>query len=186
MNVEYRFLSDNELINSVVSDAGIELEHIDMNQIFERLTPAKRRLAETFIELYKRSLHQVSQRLVIRTAYDIYNLMRPLIGDLSREEFWIIAINHAGKVVAKERHSIGGLAGALVDIRLVIKYLLQNNATQCAICHNHPSGTRRPSPQDQDVTEKLRKALDLFNIRLIDHVIICQEEYYSFCEEGMI
>ena len=189
MKKEYRFLSDGELINCVVNDNAFQaqtLSSMSFDTVIEKLTPARRQLAESIIELYKRSLHQVSERPQIRGSFDVFNLMNPVLSGLAIEEFWIVALNQSGKVIDKVHLSIGGLAGTFVDVRVLVKELLKLNATQCAILQNHPSGNLQPSNEDINLTKKIKQATDLLNIRLIDHVIIGHDKYYSFADEGMI
>ena len=186
MRTEYRFMSDNELVNCLAKDCSIDMDQLNITTILNQLTPAKRKLAETVIELYKRSLHQVQNRNQIRSSRDIFKIMNPILSDLDIEEFWFIGISQGGKVIDKARLSIGGIAGVYVDLRVLAKHLLNMGATQCAIIHNHPSGTKQPSAEDKNITDRIKKAMDLLNIRLIDHVIICHDNYYSFADEGMI
>lgn len=189
MKKDYRFLSNNELINCVVNDSRISansLIGIELDTLIEQLTPARQQFAIAIIELYKRSLQTVNDRKQIRSSTDIFNIMCPLLTDLQVEEFWFMALNQSGKVIRKSRISIGGLAATYVDIRVLVKELLKVNATQCVVLHNHPSGYMQPSQEDKALTEKIKKALDILNIRLIDHVIIGQNKYYSFSDEGLI
>ena len=186
MKPEYRFMTDTELINCVVSDNCMDMTQLNMSTILNQLTPAKRKFAETMIELYKRSLQQTANRAAIRCSADIFRLMQPVLCDLEVEEFWFVGLNNSGKVIDKVRLSIGGMAGTSVDVRVMAKKLLEINATQCAILHNHPSGAVKPSNEDKNLTAEIKKGLSFLNIRLLDHIIIGHDAYYSFADEGMI
>ncbi|WP_455609574.1 JAB domain-containing protein, partial [Bacteroides rodentium] len=102
------------------------------------------------------------------------------------EEFWVVSINQAGRLIKKVQVSVGGIDQTSADIRLIMRVLIDTGATQFAAVHNHPSGNSRPSNEDKRLTEQLNKAAGLFNIRMMDHVIITNGGYYSFCDEGLI
>lgn len=187
-----RYMSDSELIyeisnnRQIVSDIERSDEGIDLDWLFASLTPGRKKVAVAAVEMYKRIQSQQVERKQIRMSQDIYGVMRPVIGNLKNEEFWVIAINQAGRIIKKVRISVGGIDQTSADIRLIMRVLIDSGATQFAAVHNHPSGNSRPSNEDKRLTEQLKKAAALFNIRMMDHVIITNEGYYSFCDEGMI
>ena len=109
-----------------------------------------------------------------------------MFADIEKEEFWAVYLNQANRVIRKERLSSGGLTGTLVDVRLIMKGALLSNATGMIIAHNHPSGNENPSGEDNRITEQIKKAADSLNIRLIDHIIITSNTYYSYVENGML
>jgi DNA repair protein RadC len=185
-------MSDSELIyeisnnRQIVSDIERSNEVIDLEKLFSSLTPGRRRVAVAAVEIYKRQQsQQVERRQIFRSA-DIYELMGPLIGDLPNEEFWVISLNQSAKLIKKVRISVGGITQTSADIRLIMRVLIDTRATQFAAVHNHPSGNIRPSNEDKKLTEQLKKAAVLFNITMIDHVIITNGGYYSFGDEGLI
>ncbi|MDR3823049.1 MAG: JAB domain-containing protein [Bacteroides sp.] len=187
-----RYMSDSELIyeisnnRQIVSDIERSNEVIDLEKLFSSLTPGRRRVAVAAVEIYKRQQsQQVERRQIFRSA-DIYELMGPLIGDLPNEEFWVISLNQSAKLIKKVRISVGGITQTSADIRLIMRVLIDTRATQFAAVHNHPSGNIRPSNEDKKLTEQLKKAAVLFNITMIDHVIITNGGYYSFGDEGLI
>lgn len=157
-----------------------------MERLFNSLTPQRRRIAVAAVELYKR--REAGSRTVaaIRSSMDIYNIMQPIVGDLPNEEFWIIALNRSAKVIMKKRISVGGIDQTCADVRLIMRILIEAGAVQFAAVHNHPSGNIHPSNDDMKLTEQLKKAAEIFNIRLMDHVIVTAYNYYSFCDEGLI
>ena len=187
-----RYMSDSELLyeisnnRQIVSDIERSNEVIDLEKLFSSLTPGRRRVAVAAVEIYKRQQSQQVERREIFWSADIYELMGPLIGDLPNEEFWVISLNQSAKLIKKVRISVGGITQPSADIRLIMRVLIDTRATQFAAVHNHPSGNIRPSNEDKKLTEQLKKAAGLFNIRMIDHVIITNGGYYSFGDEGLI
>lgn len=187
-----RYMSDSELLyeisnnRQIVSDIERSNEVIDLEKLFSSLTPGRRRVAVAAVEIYKRQQSQQVERREIFGSADIYKLMGPLIGDLPNEEFWVISLNQSAKLIKKVRISVGGITQTSADIRLIMRVLIDTRATQFAAVHNHPSGNIRPSNEDKKLTEQLKKAAGLFNIRMIDHVIITNGGYYSFGDEGLI
>ncbi len=187
-----RYMSDSELLyeisnnRQIVSDIERSNEVIDLEKLFSSLTPGRRRVAVAAVEIYKRQQSQQVERREIFGSADIYKLMGPLIGDLPNEEFWVISLNQSAKLIKKVRISVGGITQTLADIRLIMRVLIDTGATQFAAVHNHPSGNIRPSNEDKRLTEQLKKAAGLFNITMIDHVIITNGGYYSFGDEGLI
>lgn len=187
-----RYMSDSELLyeisnnRQIVSDIERSNEVIDLEKLFSSLTPGRRRVAVAAVEIYKRQQSQQVERREIFWSADIYELMGPLIGDLPNEEFWVISLNQSAKLIKKVRISVGGITQTSADIRLIMRVLIDTGATQFAAVHNHPSGNIRPSNEDKKLTEQLKKAAGLFNIRMIDHVIITNGGYYSFGDEGLI
>lgn len=187
-----RYMSDSELIyeisnnRQIVSDIERGNEAIDLEKLFSSLTPGRRKVAVAAVEIYKRQQSQQVERRQILRSEDIYELMGPLIGDLPNEEFWVVSVNQLAKVIKKVRISVGGITQTLADIRLIMRVLIDTGATQFAAVHNHPSGNSRPSNEDKRLTEQLKKAAGIFNIRMIDHVIVANGGYYSFSDEGLI
>ena len=102
--------------------------------------------------------------------------------DLAQEEFWVLLLNQATKLIDKIRISSGGIDGTYADVRSILREALMQRATQIAVVHNHPSGNIQPSQPDRTLTEHIRKAADTMNIRLIDHVIVCEDGFYSLLQ----
>lgn len=122
----------------------------------------------------------------ITCSRDVAVFMRPVLGDLHHEEFWMLNLNRHNKIVHYERISQGGLTGTVIDVRLILKKALEKLATSIIIAHNHPSGNLQPSEADRKITRQLKKASSLMEIPLIDHLIITQSGYYSFADEGIL
>ena len=102
------------------------------------------------------------------------------------ESMFMITLNNANDTTGFMKISQGGVSGTVVDFKIIAKYAIENLATGVVICHNHPSGNLKPSGADKYMTEKLKKALGLFDIKLIDHLIITAESYFSFSDSGKL
>lgn len=138
-------------------------------------------------ELGRRAqIEETNENINLGSAYDIYNFMKPRIGRLDHEEVWVMLMNNAFNIKKAKRLSIGGLTETVFDIRLMLKEALLNNATIIAVAHNHPSGNKRPSGEDDKITKKLKGACDTMRIHLLDHVIVTKDGYYSYSEEGKL
>lgn len=202
-------LSDAELLAILIGsgnteESAVELMrrmlvscHNDLNELahwevrdysrFKGFGPAKSITIMAALELGKRrKLQEVKERAVISSSIDIYELFHPLMCDLELEEFWVLLMNQANKVIDRVRISTGGISGTFVDVRSVLREALLQRATQIAVVHNHPSGNSRPSKEDQALTQRIRNAAQTMDIALIDHVIICDGKYYSFADEGLV
>lgn len=134
----------------------------------------------------RRSQEFVDDIQKVDNAGVVYDIMCPIMRDLDHEEFWALLINNNARLIKKTRLSIGGITSTAVDIRLLLKEALMVNATQIIVCHNHPSGSLRPSSDDVLLTEKIKTATNAVCIRLMDHVIITDGKYYSFLNEGKL
>ena len=122
----------------------------------------------------------------INSSRDAFDLLQPRIGDLEHEEFWILYLNNGNKVLHSALLSKGGLTGTLVDVRIVMRQALEVGAVALVLAHNHPSGTLRPSKGDRDVTAKLKRAALALDITVLDHIIVTEEDYFSFADEGVL
>lgn len=122
----------------------------------------------------------------ITTKEDVVSLFKPLIAELPHEEFWALYLGASHRILDKIKISQGGVAGTVVDNRLIIKRALDKLAAAILIVHNHPSGISTPSPEDRTLTDRLKQAAALFDIQLTDHIIITSGECFSFRAEGLI
>ncbi|MDO5978031.1 RadC family protein [Flavivirga spongiicola] len=122
----------------------------------------------------------------ITSSRSAFELMQPKIGELQHEEFWIIYLNNSNKVIQKNQLSKGGITGTLVDVRLVLKNALEVGATGLILAHNHPSGALKPSEADRQITNKLKKAAQSLDIKVLDHLIITEKAYFSFADETLL
>jgi DNA repair protein RadC len=127
-----------------------------------------------------------SEKIPVKSSETVYKLFYPLMGDLDHEEFWLLMLNRANRVLGRYKVSQGGLSGTVIDTRIILKKALDNLASSIIVCHNHPSGNIQPSDADVKITEKLKKAAEMLEIKLLDHVIIADKSYFSFADEGLI
>ncbi len=134
----------------------------------------------------RRSDTEIIDKVKIVTSKSAYELLQKRLSDLPHEEFWILILNRANKVLKEERLSQGGISGTVVDIRLICKSAIENNASSIVVAHNHPSGQLLPSGQDLSITKRLKEALKMFEIALLDHIIVGDGNYYSFADEGTL
>lgn len=154
---------------------------------FKGFGPAKSITIMAALELGKRrKLQERSERAVVRSSKDIYEIFHPLLCDLAHEEFWVLLMNRAAKVIDKARISRGGIDQTTADVRSILREALLQRATQIALIHNHPSGNPRPSTDDQRLTQLVQKGAQTMNIGLTDHVIVTDGKYYSFNDEGLL
>ena len=134
----------------------------------------------------RRRLSEAVNRVKISTSNDAYDLIAPLLEDLTTEQFWVLYLNNANKVLCKEQISAGGMTATIVDVRLILKRALELNSTALVLCHNHPSGTLEPSKADVDVTNKMKKAASYMDIQVLDHLIVSDIAYFSFADQGRL
>ncbi|MBD8348205.1 RadC family protein [Dysgonomonas sp. HGC4] len=159
----------------------------DLIQNFNGIGEAKAITIIAALELGKRrklSDSEKQQRILL--SKDVYNIFQPILGDLRHEESWVLLMNSSNKVLKKILASKGGITGTVIDIRLIIKEAIENLATNIVLVHNHPSGSTKPSDEDNIVTKKLKDACNLLDIYLMDHVIICDDDYYSYRDNMLL
>lgn len=122
------------------------------------------------------------EKIPVTDASAVFRLMRPYLTGLDHEEFWTIFLNRANYVIHKEMISLGGSSATVVDSKLVVRKALEKRACAMIMVHNHPSGNPRPSQCDLTETERMKKAADTFDIALLDHIIICDDCFFSFAD----
>jgi DNA repair protein RadC len=133
----------------------------------------------------RRQMESPEERPDLGTATRLYNHMHPIMQDLDVEEFWVLLLNQHYRLIKKVRISHGGITETAVDIRIIMKEAVLANTTILAVCHNHPSGSLRPSRQDDELTKSIKRACELMHIHFLDHVIITDGQYYSYHESGL-
>lgn len=134
----------------------------------------RRRRSEDVIELTK-----------ITSSKAVFEVMQPIIGELPHEEFWVLFLNNSNKILFKAQLSKGGMTGTVVDVRIVFKIALEQNATSIILTHNHPSGKLQASDADIQITKKIKTAGQHLDISVLDHIIITENGHYSFVDEGI-
>lgn len=181
-----------ELAKKVLASSGNSLNNLSEKTLQELsqvkgIGQAKAIALMTAFEIGKRiQAEKVEERLQILSSSDVVSLMQDKIAHLGHEEFWAIYLNQANRIVHVCQISKGGISSTGVDTRIVLQQAVLNMATQIVLCHNHPSGSVRPSKADILLTEQLNKAANLMDITLLDHIIVHKQHYFSFVEEGKL
>ena len=134
----------------------------------------------------RRQIETAEERPDIGTATRIYNHMHPVMQDLDVEEFWLLLMNQNYRLIRKLRIAHGGITEVSVDVRIIIREAVLANATILAVCHNHPSGSLRPSQQDNELTRSIQRACQVMHIKFLDHVIVTDGAYFSYHESGRL
>jgi len=126
------------------------------------------------------------EKPVIRSSNNIAQYLQASIKDFTYEVFAVIFLNRANKINHFEIISKGGISGTVADPRIILKKALEEDATAIVLCHNHPSGNLQPSRADEELTKKIKEAAAYFDIKILDHIIVSEEGYYSFADDGML
>jgi DNA repair protein RadC len=128
----------------------------------------------------------VHQKPKITGSRDVYELMKSDLLDIPHEEFWILLVNRANRVIKKVQISQGGVAGTVADPKIIFKLAVENLASGIILAHNHPSGNLTASQADINLTQKLKEGAKLLEMQVLDHIILAGQKYFSFADEGMI
>jgi DNA repair protein RadC len=126
------------------------------------------------------------QKPQLQTSRDVANYLQSLLQDHHREVFAVAFLNQANKINHVEIISEGGITGTVADPRVILKRALEENAVSLILCHNHPSGSLKPSRQDEEITRKIKEAAKYFDIKVLDHIIVSDAGYFSFADEGIL
>ena len=165
---------------SVLAERNIH----QMNKI-SGVGTAKAASVEAAFELARRLEAEIpADEFTIRRADTVARMMTPLLGTLPHEECWVLYLNRAQKYVGREKISTGGQTSTVIDIKIIVKKAVERLASAIILVHNHPSGNPLPGESDRTQTDALRKALAVFDIALLDHVIIGKKKYFSFSDEN--
>lgn len=185
-------LSAVELAREVLNAVGDNLYDlsklsIDELQQHKGIGEAKAVSIAAALELGRRwSVTSPEQRKSISNSQEAYESFLALIDDPTKEHFMVAYLNRGNKVIKVERISTGGLSGTSADPKVIFKNALLKEATALMVCHNHPSGVPRPSAEDKNLTKNLIDAGKIFDINVLDHLIIGENSYFSFAEHGMM
>lgn len=134
----------------------------------------------------RRQLSRIADKPQVCCSRDAYDAVAPILVDLQHEEFWILNLNRANRILSRTRISSGGMSGTVVDAKILFRRALHNEASAIILCHNHPSGNLFPSQADLDLTKKLVKAGKAVDIPVLDHLIVSERGFYSFADEGKL
>lgn len=159
----------------------------DLCKKFKGIGEAKAITIRAALELGKRrKTSDFLERKQILSSRDLFELFEPLLIDLVHEEFWIVFMNGANKVLSTHKLTQGGIQQTIVDVPLLLKMSLERLAQSIAVAHNHPSGQNKPSSEDENITRRIKQGCDAIGIRLLDHIIVARGKYYSFADEGKL
>ena len=134
----------------------------------------------------RRKETEPEKRVKIITSKDAYEMLRADLIDLPHEEFFLLILNRSNTVIGKKQISKGGVSGTIVDAKIIFREAVENKAVSIVLAHNHPSGNLKPSEQDIRLTKSIKEAGNVLEISVIDHLIISNEGYFSFADEGMM
>ncbi|TDQ28975.1 RadC family protein [Zeaxanthinibacter enoshimensis] len=182
LDLARRILGDND------HNLG-KLGRLSIHQLmsYKGVGQAKAVLVSAAMEMgRRRQMADTGIKSAVKCSRDVFELLQPVLGELPHEEFWIVYLNNANKVIFHSQLSRGGITGTLVDVRLVLKKALELGAVALILAHNHPSGTLKPSAADKQLTEKLKKAAVALDIKVLDHLIITETNFFSFADENIL
>ena len=180
------------LMKRIMNDCSNNLNTLGKMSIreltaYKGMGPAKAiTILEACVLGKRRQKTQVEERRRLSSPQDIYEYMHPTMQDLDVEEAWVLLLNQGFRLIKPVRLSHGGISETAVDIRLIMKEAIVNNATVIALCHNHPSNNLFPSRNDDNLTQNVKKACETMRIHFLDHVIVTDGAYYSYSEKGRL
>jgi len=181
-----------DLAKEVMKLAGDNLHEVgkltinDLQKI-KGIGEAKSTLIAAALEIGRRREVSIPMnRVVVSTSHDIANYLKPMLQDLSYEVFAVVFLNRANRVKHFEIISRGGITGTVADPRIILQRALEHQATSLVLSHNHPSGNLKPSRADEELTQKIKQAAGFLDISVLDHILISQDGYFSFCDEGLM
>jgi DNA repair protein RadC len=126
------------------------------------------------------------EKTVVKSSKDIAAFLQTTLKDYNYEVFAVVFLNRANKINHFEIISKGGITGTVADPRVILKKALEEDATAMVLCHNHPSGNLKPSRADEELTKKIKEAAAYFDIKIIDHIIVSEDGFYSFADDGIL
>ena len=178
--------SDNSLTN---------LSQMEFSQLsaIKGVGPAKATTLMAALELGWRMHGEIgnSKEVIINDSQALFSFMTPILADLDHEEFWAVYLSNRGKVLSRQRISMGGITGTPVDIRVLYRGAIECKAVSIMVAHNHPSGSLQPSREDKNLTQQISEAGKLLEIKLLDHIILAigpggKADYFSFHDNGRL
>lgn len=181
-----------DLAKNILNDINnnlIELSKLDIKKLsrFNGIGEAKAISIIAAMELGNRRRYaEVIEREKVSSSKDAFEVFLASLAGKAYEEFWILLLNRANRILKKLNISEGGISGTVADPKKIFKLALDHNASSIILCHNHPSGNIQPSESDVKLTNKLKEAGKMLDLPVIDHIIIGEDKYYSFADEGGI
>ena len=134
----------------------------------------------------RRKDSDVEKRPIIKSSKDAYNVIADVLSDLPHEEFWVLYLNRKNEVIKKENISKGGVSGTIADSKIIFKSAIEQLASAIILCHNHPSGSLKPSAADISLTKKLKETGLMLDTPVLDHLIIGEKDYFSFADQELL
>lgn len=182
-----------QLAQRILSESSNNLNELgkrtiqDLMNQFKGIGQAKAITILAALELGKRrSASDILQRPSITSSRDAFLLLHPLISDLPHEELWGLFLSRSNKVIRQVKISQGGVSETAADLRIILKAAVLDLASGVILAHNHPSGNRRPSKSDDLLTQRLKQSAQLLDISLLDHLILADNSYFSYADEGQL
>ncbi len=201
-------LSDAELLAILISTGTKQLSAVDLAKIVLNNSQnnlnilGKKTIAEltkingigeakaitimAALELGRRRKNADLEQVALKNSAVIFDIMQPILGDSPHEEFWVLYLNNSLKLIEKQQISSGGLTRTVIDTRIILKHAINNLAMGMVLVHNHPSGNINPSTEDITMTERIKQASQILDIQVLDHIIIANNKFYSFADNGKI
>ncbi|MBX2902000.1 MAG: DNA repair protein RadC [Chitinophagales bacterium] len=167
----------------------LELAKRDVNALkkFKGIGDAKAVAIVAAMELgRRRQAENALQKIVIQSSHSAYEVLLPYLADLPHEVFMVLLLNRKNELVGRVKMSSGGVAGTIVDTKMILKEAIQSLCSGLVLAHNHPSGNPAPSAEDKRITQQLKEACKLLNFSLLDHIIVGEQRYFSFADEGLL
>lgn len=176
------------ILNSVNNNIAelTKLNYNDLMNNFKGIGEAKAINIVAALELANRKTDFIEEKPIISDAKSAYQALLPEMADLEYETFWVLLLSNSQRLVKKHCISEGGWVETSIDLKKLFKLVLENNCTKIIIAHNHPSGLITPSNSDKIITERISQASKILSIQTLDHLIVTNQAYYSFAENGLI
>ena len=154
---------------------------------FKGIGEAKAISVAAALEIGRRKASQeIPEKISIKSSAEAFAVFFPHLSDLRTEEFWVIFLNQKNQIIYKSQISKGGITGTIVDVRVLFKMALEHYATSIIVAHNHPTGNLKPSDADLKITRNIKNAGEILDIKLADHLIIGENAFFSFQDEGLL
>ena len=208
MKLGAKYLTNAELLAIIIGSGNRKMSAVDLSRhILDQMEHdlnllAKKSYAELMkypgigeakavsivaaMELINRKKFDKVEKRKITSSKEVYYEMYPHLSDLEYEVFWVLFLNRQNVIIDKSDISKGGVSGTLVDAKMIFKKALEYTASSIILVHNHPSGNIDPSNEDKNITEKIKKAAEVLDIKLLDHIIFGGTNYFSFADKGIL
>lgn len=181
-----------DVARRLLNECGNDLQQLsrwnvaDLKKI-KGIGEAKAIMISAAFELGRRKKESPAGKPIkIAGSKEAVSIFQPLLGDLMHEEFWTLFLNRANRVITKDKISAGGMSGTVADPRMIFKAALDHKSASIILCHNHPSGNTQPSSADIQLTKNMVEAGKVLEINVLDHIIVTQNGFFSFADEGLI